>query len=66
MLRFFRTKHSNCETRSRREFLLEAGSLPPLGLTLPMLLGSQVGGQEPNAPARNCILIWTTWRHESS
>lgn len=59
MLSFFPTKRSNCEHRSRREFLLQAGSIATLGLTLPMLLRSQAAAQASQAPAKNCILVWT-------
>lgn len=59
MLKLFPANRSNCERRSRREFLLEAGAIAPLGLTLPMLLRSQSSGQSPDTATKNCILIWT-------
>jgi len=59
MLKLFSTTRADCERQSRREFLLDAGSIAPLGLTLPMLLRGQATAREQKAPAKNCILVWT-------
>jgi hypothetical protein len=61
MLKLFPARESNCEARSRRRFLLEVGSIAPLGLTLPALLQSSARGGEAGKAKKdvNCILIWT-------
>ena len=59
ILKLFPTNDFDCERRSRREFLIEAGSLAPLGFTLPMFLGQRAAAQQLRPTAENCILIWT-------
>jgi len=52
----------NCETASRRDFLLQIGSLAGLGLTLDKLLRGQEALAATGRSASkevNCILIWT-------
>jgi hypothetical protein len=58
MLKLFPTKTADCERRSRRRFLLEVGSLAPLGLSLPMLLSRQAQAAGSLSDV-NCILVWT-------
>jgi len=68
MLKLFPTLESNCEARSRRRFLLDVGSIAPLGLTLPALLHSSARGGE-GAKARedvNCNPDLDARRHEPS
>lgn len=57
MLSLFAQNSADCERSSRRQFLLNVGSLAPLGLSLPLLLRSEATA----ATGRdvNCILIWT-------
>lgn len=61
MLRLMPVRRDNCESRTRREFLLDVGSLGALGLTLPQLLRAEAAasdsGVEPGKT--NCIFIWT-------
>ena len=59
MLKLFPRIDSDCQRRSRRQFLLEAGSLAPLGLSLPLLLKQQASAAGRNPAETNCILIWT-------
>ncbi len=61
MLNLFPSRSPDCQRKSRRDFLLQAGSLAPLGLSLPMLLQQSAmaaGKRQPSADV-NCILIWT-------
>lgn len=58
MLPLFSTHRPDCQDASRRDFLLRVGSLAPLGLSLPMLLGAEARG-ESNSSGMNCILVWT-------
>ena len=59
MLGFFPTPDADCRKRSRRRFLLEIGSLAPLGLSLPMALRARAA-RAASAPEDDiaCILIW--------
>jgi hypothetical protein len=61
MLRLMPVRRANCETRTRREFLVEAGSLSALGLGLPQLLQAEAeaAGKGVARGDINCILIWT-------
>jgi len=62
MLKLFPQRQNDCEHRSRRQFLIEVGSIVPLGLTLPTLLAQKALGNESilkSAGDVNCILIWT-------
>ncbi|HUY88172.1 MAG TPA: DUF1501 domain-containing protein [Pirellulales bacterium] len=62
MLKLYPQRASNCEQASRRQFMLEVGSLAGLGLSLDVLLRAKAA-QASTGPARasetNCILIWT-------
>lgn len=71
MLNLFPRFLRDCETSSRRRFLLQVGSLAGLGLSLDGLLRQQAA-QAATKAARagdvNCILIWTrggTSHHDS-
>ena len=59
MLGFFPTPDADCRKQSRRRFLLEIGSLAPLGLSLPMALRARAA-RAASAPEDDiaCILIW--------
>lgn len=57
MLKLFPARHHDCQ-RSRREFLLQVGSLAPLGLTLPQLLRQAAAAPQAGQEI-NCILVWT-------
>jgi hypothetical protein len=59
MLKLFPTRDANCERRSRRDFMLEVGSLGALGLSLPMLLRARTAQAASKNTETNCILIWT-------
>jgi len=61
MLKLFPADMMDCERKSRRRFLVEVGSIAPLGLTLPGLLRGQARANESGGPSKdvNCILIWT-------
>jgi len=61
MLRLFPRRSSDCERKSRRQFLLEAGSIAPLGLSLPLLLRQRANAADQTGSSSdlNCILIWT-------
>ena len=61
MLRLFPNRDSDCERKSRRRFLLEVGSIAPLGLSLPLLLRQQAhaSGGASQQKDINCVLIWT-------
>lgn len=70
MLKLFPQRNRNCE-RSRREFLVDVGSLSALGLTLPTLLKSvaaAAGSTHSSDKGVNAILLWTrggTSHHDS-
>lgn len=55
MLKLFPRTHSNCETGSRRSFLMQVGVLSGLGVSLDRVLRAA----EQSSPDLNCILIWT-------
>ncbi len=75
MLKFFAQPDRNCQRSARRQFLLQLGSLAPLGLGLNHFLRQQALGaasdphasdphaSDPHAKQTkkdvNCILIWT-------
>lgn len=60
MLNLFPQNTSNCETASRRNFLLEVGALSGLGITLDSFLRQQATlGASTARRDVNCILIWT-------
>lgn len=62
MLNLFPQNSSNCETSSRRNFMLQVGALGGLGLSLETLLRSQAAAKESGGSSSkdvNCILIWT-------
>ena len=59
MLKLFPHRTPDCERRSRRQFMLEVGSIAPLGLTLPMLLRQQAHASGGSDQDNNCILVWT-------
>jgi uncharacterized protein (DUF1501 family) len=59
MLKLFPQKVADCETGSRRHFLLEVGALSGLGLTLDSFLRQRAALAAPPARDVNCILIWT-------
>ncbi len=58
MLGFFPTGDRNCLRPSRRRFLLEVGSLAPLGISLPLALraGAAAGSTADDV---RCILVWS-------
>lgn len=57
MLNLFSHRDNNCESGSRRRFMLQVGSLSGLGLSLSTALRARA---EASAPTDlNCILIWT-------
>ncbi len=58
MLGFFPTGDSNCQRRSRRRFLVEIGSLAPLGLSLPMALRARAARGAAASGDISCILVW--------
>ena len=62
MLNLFPVNSGNCESASRRDFMLQVGSLAGIGLSLDTLLRAQaLGAEQGKATAGdvNCILIWT-------
>ena len=66
MLKLFPEKVSNCETGSRRQFLLEVGALSAFGISLDSVLRGQAHASQGESGAladpsndTNCILIWT-------
>jgi hypothetical protein len=60
MLKLFPTRRSNCESRSRRDFMVEVGSISALGLALPHLLRAEAQAAEGFGRGHvNCIFIWT-------
>ena len=60
MLKLFPTRNSHCERTSRRQFLIDVGSIGALGLTLGQLLQSEAGAASEVAKGKaNCIFIWT-------
>ena len=60
MLKMFPSRSSDCERSDRRQFLLELGTLAPLGLSLPLLLRQKArAAGRSSARDVNCILIWT-------
>lgn len=60
MLKLFPTHRSNCETSSRRDFMVEVGSISALGLALPHLLRAEALAAEGFGRGDvNCIFIWT-------
>lgn len=71
MLKLFPQAAANCE-RSRRQFLVDVGSLAGLGLSLPLLLkaeAARAASSAGHAPGEiNAIFIWTrggTSHHDS-
>jgi len=59
VINLFPQKNKNCEGVNRRNFLMNVGSIAPLGLSLGSLLkarAAQTGGAVKDT---NCILIWT-------
>ena len=58
MLRFFPQRERNCEIDSRRQFLIEIGSLAPLGLSLPLALRAQAATSVARSSDIQCILVW--------
>ncbi|MGD9857880.1 MAG: DUF1501 domain-containing protein, partial [Planctomycetaceae bacterium] len=60
MLKLFPSRARNCE-RSRREFLVDVGSLSALGLTLPTLLRATAAASDAKGAGTgvNAILVWT-------
>ena len=69
MLKLFPANRSDCETRSRREFLVDVGSVSALGLTLGHLLKAEAQAADSFKRGDvNCIFIWTrggTSHHDS-
>lgn len=62
MLKLFPERASNCENRSRRQFMVEVGSIGALGLSLDVLLRQQAACAATEGTKKadvNCILIWT-------
>lgn len=62
MLKLFPHRSPDCQSPSRRHFLVEVGSLGFLGLSLDMLLrqkAAQASTPPSSAADVNCILIWT-------
>ena len=60
MLKMFPSRSSYCERSDRRQFMLELGTLAPLGLSLPLLLRQNaVAAGRTGTRDVNCILIWT-------
>ena len=60
MLKLFPTRNPNCERSSRREFLVDVGSISALGLTLGQALQSEARAAGGLAKGDvNCIFIWT-------
>ena len=62
MLKLFPNRAPNCENAGRRRFLVEAGSLAGLGLSLDSLLrarSARASTGKADAGDVNCILIWT-------
>ncbi len=57
MLPLFPTSGADCQTPTRRNFMLQVGALAPLGLTLPFALRANAQGGASND--LSCILIWT-------
>jgi len=57
MLNLFRQYDWNCQGRSRRNFLMQVGSLTGLGISLDMALQAEAASTK--AKDLNCILIWT-------
>lgn len=58
MFNLFPRRSWNCETGTRRGFLVQVGSLAGLGLTLDMALRAKAEAS-PSAGDVNCILLWT-------
>ena len=62
MLNLFPQRDADCESTSRRGFMVQVGSLAGLGLSLDMLL-RQCAAAAPTKQTKagdvNCILIWT-------
>ena len=61
MLKLFPHRDSNCE-HSRRQFMLEVGSIAGTGLSLDMLLRAKAARAEASgvkAGDVKCIFIWT-------
>jgi len=58
VLNFFPQRMTNCETVSRRNFMLQVGSLGALGLTLDSFLRQQAAVASTGRKDVNCILIW--------
>ncbi len=59
MLNLYSSSTADCERRSRRGFLLQLGTLAPLGLSLPWFLKQHAQASDANGKDVNCILIWT-------
>src|SRR5690606_32589560 len=57
VLNFFPQRMTNCETVSRRNFMLQVGSLGALGLTLDSFLRQQAAVASTGRKDVNCILI---------
>ncbi len=66
MLKLFPQSVSNCETGTRRQFLMEVGALSAFGITLDSAMRNQAQASNDKSGAladpkndTNCILIWT-------
>ena len=60
MLNFLPQRVANCETHSRRDFMLRVGALAGVGLSLDQLLRVEAFTAPQTRDAeRSCILIWT-------
>ena len=60
MLNLFPQRVTNCEIRSRRDFMLRVGTLGALGISLDQLLRLEASAApQIRDSQRSCILIWT-------
>jgi hypothetical protein len=60
MLKLFPTRNANGRSHSRRQFLVDVGSISALGLTLGQVLRSEArAASEFEKGEVNCIFIWT-------
>ena len=57
MLNLFKQQDWNCQGGSRRNFLMQVGSLAGLGISLDRAM--QVEAASKTSNELNCILIWT-------